>query len=101
MPKQDRSVRRFLVVLGVCASIGLACAAPVAITTWGYSSWSERFGGGEMGGFDAARAKCLETTGITEPEKVAPGSAKETAFLACMNAANWCTNRWGCAKPGA
>jgi hypothetical protein len=86
-----------LALLGLLAT---ACAAPTAMTTWGYSSWSERFGGGEMGGFEKARAHCLERLGITDPASVVPESAEETGFLACMNAENWCTNRWGCSKPG-
>jgi hypothetical protein len=80
--------------------LAIACATPTAMTTWGYSSWMERYGGGERGGFEKARAQCLEKTNISQAANIASGSPEETAFLACMNAANWCTNRWGCNKPG-
>lgn len=88
--------------LALLLLLSAACAGNSPITAWKYSSWSPRYGVGEMGDFDKARQACLEQVGAAaDPAAVAPGSQQETDFVMCMNAAHWCTNRWGCDKPGA
>jgi len=79
-----------------------ACAARMAATTWGYSHWHQRLGGGSMGEFEEHQKRCLEQIGVGgDPASVEPDSPQEDAFLECMNAAHWCTNEFNCDKPGA
>jgi hypothetical protein len=92
---------RILVVLGLLSMVAGGCAGRSAVTTWGYSHWY-REGGGGMGSFESQRRRCLEEAGITkDPASVAPDSAVEDAFIACMNGAGWCTSDFNCSKPGA
>jgi len=87
---------------GLAIVVAAGCAPRQAVTTWGYSHWAEKFGAGDMGEFEKARAACLQQIGATaDPASVAPNSAEEDGFLECMNDANWCTMDWGCNKPGA
>jgi hypothetical protein len=37
----------------------------------------------------------------SDPASVVPNSPEESAFLECMNAADWCTDLHACNKPGA
>ena len=83
------------------ASLLLACASSAPITTWPYSSWVEKYGAGSLGDFKRVREGCLAQLGIAEPASVAQDSPTEDQFLQCMNAAGWCTERYGCEKPGA
>jgi hypothetical protein len=104
-----RRQETFMTQLGKACILGLvvtvvapACAPRHAATTWPYSRWYERYGAGELGGFEADQRRCLQKVGAGDnPASVTPNSPEEDAFLECMNAANWCTDAFHCNKPGA
>lgn len=82
----------------LCAS---GCAPRQAATTWGYSHWYEQ-GGGSLGEFEQQQRSCLAQIGAaTDAASITPNSPQEDSFIECMNAAGWCTNAFGCNKPGA
>ncbi len=89
---------RFLAVLFVVVA---ACASSTPLTEWGYSDWFRRGAPGEMGAFEQQRDACLKQAAIPDPATVVRNSPAENHFIACMNAADWCTAVYHCEKPGA
>jgi hypothetical protein len=82
--------------------LGSGCAPRQAATTWGASRWYKRYGAGEPREFEAQRERCLEAVGVAgDPANVAPESARENAFLRCMNRANWCSDEFACNQADA
>lgn len=95
----NRSVLRGTAAAALFAAwFAWGCATPKPITTWWYSDWTSKVGAGK-GAFEDARNACLAKLGISDPAAVESNSPEETRFLECMNAANWCTNAYGCNKP--
>jgi hypothetical protein len=88
-------------LLGVAFIVfAFACAAKTPVTTWYYSSWYSQSMTASLGGFEKAQAACLAEGGITDPAAVEPGSSAENAFIACLNARQWCTNAYHCNRSG-
>ncbi len=93
---------RRLLLGSIALLCALGCAPRQAVTTWGYSHWYVEGGGGEMGAFEDQQKQCLDRLGIEgDPASVAPDSPQENEFLECMNGSGWCTQAYGCDKPGA
>ena len=92
---------RMGLLCAIATFVAAGCAPRQAATTWGYSHWVEKFGAGDMGEFEKAQRACLQQVGASaDPASVAPDSAEEDGFIACMNAADWCTMVYHCQKPG-
>ncbi len=92
--------RHALLLAALLLGVGAACAPRTATTTWAYSSWTKKYGGGSLGAFKKTRGECQEQEGIADPKAVEPNSEEETRFLRCMNAAGWCTYSFKCEKRG-
>ena len=86
---------------GCLALVALFACAQTVATTWGYSSWYQRAGAGDMRMFENQRNTCLSQLQVPDPAALAPGGREELQFLQCMNAAGWCTQMWDCNRPGA
>lgn len=89
-----------LVAALLAVAVAVACAR-TSVVGWGYSSWFDRDGAGDMGAFDRHRSACLEQAGIEDAATIAPNSPEETRFVECMNTAGWCTELFHCQKPDA
>jgi hypothetical protein len=68
-------------------------------TSWGWSSWYQRFGTGNKPGFESQRATCLAQMGVNDPDAVELRSSQDVGFVQCMNAAGWCNQVWECRAP--
>ena len=100
MGRMLRKIPRSFGLAAALSLLALACASQTPLTEWGYSSWFRRGAPGEMGTFERQREACLKQADIQDAATVVRNSPAEDRFMACMNAADWCTAVYHCQKPG-